>query len=77
VAKKDSSTRRGTINMALNGLVATGAIAAFRTNYQTKDEPDQLAITITAQGDANTVRAKVRDALAEAAQGAEIIVEPA
>jgi hypothetical protein len=77
MAKKGISTRRGTINMALNGLVATGAIAGFRTNYQTKDEPDRLAITINARGDADTIRAKVLDALAEAAEGAEIIIEPA
>jgi len=42
VAKKGTSTRRGTINVALNGLVAAGVIAGFRTNYQTKDEPDQI-----------------------------------
>jgi hypothetical protein len=42
VAKKGTSTRRGTINVALNGLVAAGVIAGFRTNYQTKDEPDRL-----------------------------------
>jgi hypothetical protein len=77
VAKKGTSTRRGTINVALNGLVATGVIAGFRTNYQTKDEPDRLGITINARGDADTIRAKVLDALAEAAEGAEIIIEPA
>jgi hypothetical protein len=41
MTKKGNSTKRGTINMALNGLVATGVIAGFRTNYQTKDEPDR------------------------------------
>ena len=77
MAKKGTSTRRGTINVALNGLVAAGVIAGFRTNYQTKDEPDRLGITINARGDADTIRAKVLDALAEAAEGAEIIIEPA
>ena len=56
-----------------NGLVATGVIRWFSNNYQTKDEPDRLAITINERGD----RAKVLDALAEAAEGAEIIIEPA
>lgn len=60
-----------------NGLVATGVIRWFSNNYQTKDEPDRLAITINERGDADTIRAKVLDALAEAAEGAEIIIEPA
>jgi hypothetical protein len=63
--------------MALNRLVSAGAISGFRTNYETRDEPDQLRITITAPGDADTARAKVLVALAETAEGAEIVVEPA
>ena len=46
---KGNSSRRGLINVALNGLVSTGVIAGFRTNYATKEEPDQLQITVTSQ----------------------------
>ena len=72
---KGVSTRRGAINIALNRLIAAGAIAGFRTNYQSKSEPQHLVITVTAAGNAEAIRTMVADALGEAGDGAEIIVE--
>ena len=45
---KGNSSRRGLINVALNGLVSAGVIAGFRTNYATKEEPDQLRLLLNA-----------------------------
>jgi hypothetical protein len=39
--------RRGAINLTLNHLVSSGVIAGFRTNYETREEPDRLRITVT------------------------------
>jgi hypothetical protein len=44
---KGRSSRRGLINVALNGLVSTGVIAGFRTNYATREAQDEVQITIT------------------------------
>ena len=75
---KGNSSRRGLINVALNGLVSTGVIAAFRTNYATKEEPDQLQITVTSPSGARekSIRDKVLQALGEAGEGAKIVFEP-
>jgi hypothetical protein len=70
-----SSTRRGAINVALNHLVSVGAIAGFRTNYESRNEPAHLRITVMAGGDPDAIRAKVLDALAEVGEGAEIMIE--
>ena len=69
---KGNSSRRGLINVALNGLVSTGVIAGFRTNYATKEEPDQLQITVTSPSGARekSIRAKVLQALGEVGEGA-------
>jgi hypothetical protein len=74
---KGNSSRRGLINVALNGLVSTGVIAGFRTNYVTKEEPDQLQITVTSPSVARQeqIRAKVLQALGEVGEGAKIVVE--
>jgi hypothetical protein len=72
-----STTRRGAINVALNHLVSVGVIAGFRTNYESRKEPARLRITVRASGDPGDIRAKVLDALADAGEGAEIIVEAA
>jgi hypothetical protein len=73
-----NSSRRGLINVALNGLVSNGVIAGFKTNYATKEEPDQLQITITSPSGApeKSIRAKVLQALGEVGEGAKIILEP-
>jgi hypothetical protein len=75
---KGNSSRRGLINVALNGLVSTGVIAGFRTNYATKEEPDQLQITVTSSSGARekSIRAKVLQALGEVGEGAKIVFEP-
>ena len=75
---KGTSSRRGQINVALNGLVSTGVITGFRTNYATRDEPDHLQITVTSPGGApqESIRAKVLQALGKAGEGAKIVVEP-
>jgi len=74
---KGNSSRRGLINVALNGLVSTGVIAGFRTNYATKEEPDQLQITVTSpSGAPESIRAKVLQTLGEVCEGAKIVVEP-
>jgi len=75
---KGNSCRRGLINVALNGLVSTGVIAGFRTNYATKEEPDQLQIRVTSPSGASeeSIRATVLQALGEVGEGAEIVVEP-
>ena len=75
---KGNSSRRGLINVALNGLVSNTVIAGFRTNYATRDEPDQLQITVTSPSGARqeSIRAKVQQALAEVGKGAKIVVEP-
>jgi hypothetical protein len=75
---RGNSSRRGLINVALNGLVSDGVIAGFRTNYATRDEPDQLTITVTSPSGARqeSIRAKVQQALAEVGKGAKIAVEP-
>ena len=64
-------------NVALNGLVSTGVIAGFRTNYATKEEPDQLQITVTSPSGARekSIRAKVLQALGEIGKGAKIVIE--
>jgi hypothetical protein len=74
---KGNSSRRALINVALNGLVSTGVIPGFRTNYATKEEPDQLQITVTSPSGSRekSIRAKVLQALGEAGEGAGIIVE--
>jgi hypothetical protein len=76
--RKGNSSRRGLINVALNGLVSTGVIAGFRTNYATKEEPDQLQITVTSPSGARekSIRAKVLQALGEVGEGAKIVLEP-
>jgi len=53
-------------------------IAGFKTNYATKEEPDQLQITITSPSGApeKSIRAKVLQALGEVGEGAKIILEP-
>ena len=75
---KGNSSRRGLINVALNGLVSTGVIAGFRTNYATKEEPDQLQITVTSPSGARekSIRAKVLQALGEVGEGAKLVFEP-
>jgi hypothetical protein len=75
---KGTSSRRGQINVALNGLVSTGVITGFRTNYATRDEPDHLQITVTSPGGApqESIRTKVLQALGKAGEGAKIVVEP-
>jgi hypothetical protein len=77
VMSKFKPSRRGQINVVLNGLVSSGVIAGFRTNYETKEEPDPLRITVTrADGDsAAAVQAKVLKALGQVGEGAKIIVE--
>src|SRR5215203_2535974 len=68
---KGRSSRRDLINVAFNGLVSTGVIAGFRTNY----EPDEVQITVTSLSGARqeSIRAKVRQALGK---GAKIVIEP-
>ena len=75
---KGHSSKRGLINVALNGLVSTGVIAGFRTNYTTREEPDQVQITVTSPSGARekSIRAKVLQALGEIGKGAKIVVEP-
>ena len=75
---KGNSSKRGLINVALNGLVSTGVIAGFRTNYATREEPDQVQITVTSPSGARqeSIRAKVLQALGEIGKGAKIVVEP-
>jgi len=75
---KGNSSKRGLINVALNGLVSTGVIAGFRTNYTTREEPDQVQITVTSPSGARqeSIRAKVLQALGEIGEGAKIVVEP-
>jgi hypothetical protein len=72
---KRKPSRRGLINVALNGLVSTGVIAGFRTNYETREEPDPLKITVAGAVGANAaaVQAKVQKALGQLGEGAEII----
>ena len=69
---KGNSSKRGLINVALNGLVSTGVIAGFRTNYTTREEPDQVQITVTSPSGARqeSIRAKVLQALGEIGKGA-------
>src|SRR3954470_9392745 len=73
-----NSSKRGLINVALNGLVSTGVIAGFRTNYTTREEPDQVQITVTSPSGARekSIRAKVLQALGEVGEGAKIVFEP-
>ena len=68
-----NSSRRGLINVALNGLVSNGVIAGFKTNYATKEEPDQLQIRVTSPSGApeKSIRAKVLQALGEVGEGAK------
>ena len=75
---KSNSSKRGLINVALNGLVSTGVIAGFRTNYATRDEPDQVQITVTSPSGASqeSIRAKVLQALGEIGKDAKIVIEP-
>ena len=75
---KGNSSKRGLINVALNGLVSTGVIAGFRINYATREEPDQVQITVTSPSGARqeSIRAKVLQALGEIGKGAKFVVEP-
>jgi hypothetical protein len=75
---KGKPSRRGLINVALNGLVSTGVIGGFTTNYETREEPDQLRIMVTRADGANAaaVQTEVVKALGRVGEGAEIIVEP-
>src|SRR5215213_2847482 len=75
---KGKPSRRGLINVALNGLVSTGLIGGFTTNYDTREEPDALRITVTRADGANAaaVQTEVLKALGRVGEGAEIIVEP-
>jgi hypothetical protein len=70
-------SRRGLINIILNRLVSTGAIGGFRTNYETRKEPNLLRITVTGADGANAaaVQIEVLKALGQVGEGAEIIVE--
>jgi hypothetical protein len=65
------------INVVLNGLVSSGVIAGFRTNYETREEPDALRITMTRADGASAaaVQAEVLKALRQVGEGAEIHVE--
>jgi hypothetical protein len=65
------------INVVLNGLVSSGVIAGFRTNYETREEPDALRITVTRADGASAaaVQAEVLKALRQVGEGAEIDVE--
>ncbi|MFL5057304.1 MAG: hypothetical protein ACJ8DE_18940 [Microvirga sp.] len=74
---KFKPSRRGQINVLLNGLVSSGVVAAFRTNYKTREEPDPLRITVTRADGASAaaVQAKVLKALGHVGEGAKIIVE--
>ena len=69
--------RRGAINLTLNQLVSAGVIAGFRTNYETREEPDRLRITVTRADGASAaaVAAKVLKALDQVGERAEIVVE--
>jgi hypothetical protein len=69
--------RRGAINLTLNHLVSSGVIAGFRTNYETREEPDRLRITVTRADGASAaaVAAKVLKALDQVGERAEIVVE--
>ena len=58
---KGRSSRRGLINVALNGLVSTGVIAGFTSLSGARQE---------------SIRAKVLQALGEVGKGAEIVIEP-
>ena len=61
-----------------NGLVSTGVIAGFRTNYTTREEPDQVQITVTSPSGARqeSIRAKVLQALGEIGKGAKTSSSP-
>ena len=74
---KFKPSRRGQINVVLNGLVSSGVVAGFRTNYETREEPDPLRITVTRADGASAaaVQAKVLKALGHVGEGAKIIVE--
>src|SRR4051812_20803273 len=48
------ASRRGLINVGLNRLVAAGTIASFRTNYETRHEPDRVRITVVVADGADT-----------------------
>ena len=74
---KFKPSRRGQINVVLNGLVSSGVVAGFRTNYETREEPDPLRITVTRADGASAaaVQAKVLKALGQVGEGAKIIVE--
>src|SRR5215217_127557 len=75
---KGKPSRRGLINVALNGLVSTGLIGGFTTNYDTREEPDALRITVTRADGARAaaVQTEVLKALGRGGEGAEINVEP-
>jgi hypothetical protein len=72
------ASRRGLINVGLNRLVAAGTIASFRTNYETRHEPDRVRITVVvADGaDTATIKTTVLEALGVAGTGTEIVIEP-
>src|SRR5215203_4733644 len=80
---KGNSSKRGLINVALNGLVSTGVIAGFRTNYTTREEPDQVQITVTSPSGARqeSIRAKVlqlsgRSAKARRSSSSQVVDSP-
>jgi hypothetical protein len=52
-------------------------IAGFRINYATREEPDQVQITVTSPSGARqeSIRAKVLQALGEIGKGAKFVVE--
>ena len=48
----------GAINAALNGLVRTGVITAFKTNLAQSAAPFGLHVTVTAEGVEDAARAE-------------------
>jgi|tagenome__1003787_1003787.scaffolds.fasta_scaffold20665751_1 hypothetical protein len=72
------ASRRGLINVGLNRLVAAGTIASFHTNYETRQEPDRVRITVVVADGADTATIKntVLEALGVAGTGTEIVIEP-
>ncbi len=69
---------RGKVNIVLNGLVREGVIAGFRTTFDVEGEFGAPVVTITVpEGQSpDEVKARVMEALAEAAVGIDIVVEP-
>ena len=72
---KSNRSRRGLLNVTLNGLTSAGVIAGFQSNYATKNEPDRLRITVTApDADITSIQRTVVEALVEAGIDAEVVV---